>query len=40
MYFGVIGVEGADVWKCGEVETGEVVHGVFSLVVKALFKYG
>ena len=36
MQFGTIGVECADVWKCSEVETGEVVHGVFSLMVHRL----
>ena len=36
MQFGAIGVECARVWQCGKVETGEVVHGVFSFVVKWL----
>ena len=36
MQFGTIGVECAKVWKCSKVKTGEVVHGVFSLMVHRL----
>ena len=36
MQFGAIGVECARVRQCSKVETGEVVHGVFSLMVNRL----
>ena len=36
LQFGAIGVACARVRQCGKVETGEVVHGVFSLMVKSL----
>ena len=34
--FGAIGVECARVRQCSKVEAGEVVHGVFSLMVNRL----
>ena len=33
---GVVGVESGWIWEGCEVEAREVVHGVFSLVVKTL----
>ena len=40
MQFGAIGVECARVRQCSKVEAGEVVHGVFSLVMKSLVQNG